>query len=68
MPKIAQNLAIINERIRRAAQQCGRNPDDIQLLGVSKTRSAQNIRDAHAVGLYLQNGGIASEFEGIHGV
>jgi pyridoxal phosphate enzyme (YggS family) len=51
MPRIAQNLAIINERIRQTAQQCGRNPGDIQLLGVSKTRSAQDIRDAHEAGL-----------------
>ena len=51
MSRIAHNLALIEERINQAAQECGRNPDEIQLLGVSKKCSAQDIRIAYEAGV-----------------
>lgn len=51
MSRIAHNLALVKERIQQAAQQCGRNPDEIQLLGVSKRFAADDIRVAFEAGI-----------------
>jgi pyridoxal phosphate enzyme (YggS family) len=47
---IVGNLAAIRERIAAAAAAAGRPPDDIRLLAVSKTFSADHVRAAHAAG------------------
>ena len=47
---IADNLATVQERIRRAAQAHGRNAADIKLIAVSKTKPAAAIAAAHAAG------------------
>ena len=52
---IAQNIAKLRERIRTAAQNCGRDPASITLLAVSKTRSAAAVRAAADCG--IDNGG-----------
>lgn len=36
MPDVARNIALVRERIGAAARACGRNPDEIALLAVSK--------------------------------
>lgn len=46
MTQIIQNLETIHEEIREAAESCGRNPGDIQLIGVSKKKSADLVRQA----------------------
>lgn len=51
MSRIAHNLALIQQRVRKAATACGRNSSDIQLLGVSKKCSAQDIREAYEAGV-----------------
>ncbi|WP_455375744.1 YggS family pyridoxal phosphate-dependent enzyme [Kaarinaea lacus] len=51
MSRIVHNLALIRERIHQAAQECGRNPDEIQLLGVTKKCAAQDIRIAYEAGV-----------------
>lgn len=51
MSRIAHNLALIQERIHKAAIASGRNPSEIQLLGVSKKCSAQDIREAYKAGI-----------------
>ena len=51
MSTIAENIANVRERIRRAAEAAGRPPEAITLLAVSKTRPASAIRDAWAAGL-----------------
>lgn len=51
MSRIAHNLAIIKQRIGDAAQQCGRNPDEIQILGVSKRFPDSDIRNAYEAGI-----------------
>ena len=48
---IAENLARVRERIERAAQRAGRRTDEITLIAVSKTFSAEAIRAAYDAGL-----------------
>lgn len=50
MPDIAQNLAAVRARITAAARSCGRDPGEVHLLAVSKTKPASAIRAAHACG------------------
>ena len=50
MSTIAENIAKVRARIREAAQAFERNPESIGLLAVSKTRPAQDLREAHATG------------------
>jgi len=45
-----ERLAKVQSRIRAAAQQAGRDPDDIMLLAVSKLQPADKIRELHAAG------------------
>jgi len=47
---IVGNLAAIRERIAAAAAAAGRPPDDIRLLAVSKTFSADHVRAAYTAG------------------
>lgn len=44
--QIKDNLEQIQERIRQAAADCGRNPDEITLIGVSKRKPADLIQAA----------------------
>lgn len=47
---IADNLAQVQARIAAAARACGRAPDDVELVAVTKTHPAERIRDALAAG------------------
>ena len=47
---IADNLAAVRTRIADTARACGRDPQEIQLLAVSKTHSAQAVREAAQAG------------------
>jgi pyridoxal phosphate enzyme (YggS family) len=48
---VAGNLARVRERIALAAERAGRSPDDVLLVGVSKSVDAERIRRALAAGL-----------------
>jgi pyridoxal phosphate enzyme (YggS family) len=50
MHDIATALAEVRTRIARAAGRAGRSPDDIRLVVVTKTRSAEEIAQAAAAG------------------
>ncbi|MBJ3814202.1 YggS family pyridoxal phosphate-dependent enzyme [Shimwellia pseudoproteus] len=50
MNHIADNLAQVHQRISAAAQRCGRAPEDVTLLAVSKTKPASDIEHAIAAG------------------
>jgi len=50
MTTIAAALQAVNARIAKAAQAAGRRTDEITLLAVSKTFSAQTIREAYMAG------------------
>lgn len=48
---IKENLAVVRENIRLAAQRAGRNPDEIRLVAVSKTYPAEDILKAYECGV-----------------
>ena len=51
MPDIVKNIEQVLMRIRRAAQEIGRDPTAIKMVAVTKTVDAQLIRKAVAGGL-----------------
>jgi pyridoxal phosphate enzyme (YggS family) len=51
MSTIAENISTLAERIRNAAQAAQRDPASVGLLAVSKTKPANDLREAHAAGL-----------------
>ncbi|OZI28056.1 YggS family pyridoxal phosphate-dependent enzyme [Bordetella genomosp. 1] len=48
---MARRLAAVQQRIREACARAGRAEDSVALLPVSKTFSADAVREAHALGL-----------------
>ncbi|WP_434638788.1 YggS family pyridoxal phosphate-dependent enzyme [Klebsiella sp. I138] len=50
MNDIAHNLAQVRDKISDAAARCGRDPEEITLLAVSKTKPASAIEEAIAEG------------------
>ena len=48
---IAENIAQVRERIARAAEECGRAPSEIKLVGASKMNGAAACREAIAAGI-----------------
>jgi pyridoxal phosphate enzyme (YggS family) len=59
---IVENVAHIRERMVLAAKRAGRTPEDIALMAVSKTQSAERIREAHEAGLRLFGENRVQEF------
>ncbi|MFP3999482.1 MAG: YggS family pyridoxal phosphate-dependent enzyme [Desulfobacterales bacterium] len=51
MNAIAENIRRVRERIISAALSCGRNPDDVKLVAVTKTVGPERIRSAIKAGL-----------------
>ena len=51
MPNIENNITLVTARVNQAAIAAGRSPDEILLLAVSKTRSAEDIRSAINAGI-----------------
>lgn len=47
---VADGLAQVRSRIERAANAAGRSPAEVKLIAVSKTKSADAIREAYAAG------------------
>ena len=50
MPKNENNIADVSKRIDQSAADCGRDPGEILLLAVSKTRPVEDIRQAIGAG------------------
>ena len=50
---IKSNIAEIRKSIESVCARCGRNPDDVRLVAVSKTKPAAMINDAAAAGQQL---------------
>jgi pyridoxal phosphate enzyme (YggS family) len=63
---IAENLATVNERMARAAARAGRNRDEVTLVAVSKTYSADHIREAFDAGVRHFGENRVQEWEGKH--
>ena len=49
--EVAGNLALVRERIERAARRSGRRAEEITLIAVSKTHSAAQIRELYVAGV-----------------
>ena len=45
------NLSEVRKRIEKAALRAGRNPDEIKLIAVSKTKPVEMIREIYAAGI-----------------
>jgi hypothetical protein len=61
---IAENIAELRERINDAARRAGRIPDEIALMGVTKTHPPERIREAYQAGLRLFGENRVQEFAG----
>ncbi len=61
---IAENIAAIRDRIASAARRAGRNPDEIALMAVCKTKPAEAIREAYQAGQRLFGENRVQEFAG----
>jgi uncharacterized pyridoxal phosphate-containing UPF0001 family protein len=51
MDDIRDNVARVTERVARAAERAGRRPEDVLLIGMSKTVDVERIRHAIAAGI-----------------
>jgi pyridoxal phosphate enzyme (YggS family) len=60
---LAQNLAVVRERIARAAERAHRDPEQITLLAVTKVFPAAAIREAYDLGLREFGENYVQEFE-----
>jgi PLP dependent protein len=61
---IAENIAEVQDRIAAAARRAAHNPDEIILMGVSKTFPIERIREAYAAGLRVFGENRVQEFAG----
>jgi PLP dependent protein len=59
---LTENVEIVRQRIRDVCSRCGRNPEDVLLLAVSKTFGADRIREAVGAGLFDFGENYAQEF------
>jgi hypothetical protein len=59
---VAQNIAVVRERIASAARGAGRNPENITLMAVSKTFSPELIGKAYESGLRVFGENKVQEF------
>jgi PLP dependent protein len=59
---IADNIAHVRQQIAAAARRTSRNPNEITLMGVSKTFPAESIREAYAAGLRVFGENKVQEF------
>lgn len=47
---VVDNALVVMEKIRAAASGCGRNPDEVNLVAVSKTKSPESIQALYDAG------------------
>jgi len=59
---IAERLAAVKQEIRAAALEAGRNPDEVRLVAVSKTRPAANVVAAFQAGQIIFGENYVQEF------
>jgi pyridoxal phosphate enzyme (YggS family) len=64
--EIRENLVRVRERIAAAASRSGRQPEEITLIGVSKTHPGESIRAAFAAGLRHFGENRVQEWEAKH--
>ena len=49
--EIAQNIKIVRDNIEKACSRCGRDPKEVTLIAVSKTKPVEDVRTAMAAGM-----------------
>jgi len=59
---IAANLAAIRDRIRTACQRCGRDPQQVRLVAVSKKKPSEDIEAAFLAGQHIFGESYVQEF------
>jgi PLP dependent protein len=64
MTELAERLAVVRQRIARAAEKAGRDASEIMLLAVTKVFPADMIQEAYALGLREFGENYVQEFEG----
>src|SRR5215469_13040399 len=62
MNSIADNVALVRERIAQAAARVGRSPDSVSLMAVSKTVEPERIRQAAEAGIRIFGENRVQEF------
>jgi pyridoxal phosphate enzyme (YggS family) len=61
---IPENVARVRERIAAAARRAGRNPEEVTVMGVSKTFAAERVREAYQAGVRVFGENRVQEFAG----
>jgi hypothetical protein len=61
---VAENIALVQQKIRTAAARAGRDPDEITLMAVGKTFPAERIREAYQAGMRHFGENRVQEFAG----
>ncbi|MGD8718779.1 MAG: YggS family pyridoxal phosphate-dependent enzyme [Candidatus Zixiibacteriota bacterium] len=64
MSSIADNVRAVRDRIAAAAERAGRDPEDVCLVAVSKTRTPEEVRAAVAAGVTVVGENRVQEAEG----
>ncbi len=62
LDEIRQNVLSVQERIREAAAECGRDPSEIRLMAVTKHNDAERVNAAVSAGACLLGENRAQEF------
>jgi pyridoxal phosphate enzyme (YggS family) len=60
---IAHHFALVRDQIESAARRAGRNPEEIELMAVTKTVPVERIRDAYNAGIRLFGENRVQEFD-----
>lgn len=63
-PTIRENLQLVRDKLEEAARRASRKPEEILLIGVSKTHPAEAIREAYDAGLREFGENRVQEWEG----
>ena len=64
---VVERLSQVQERIEKSARQAGRDPEEITLVAVSKTKPAADIRAAYEAGQRHFGENYVQDFEAKHG-
>ncbi|MGC9327035.1 MAG: YggS family pyridoxal phosphate-dependent enzyme [Candidatus Hinthialibacter sp.] len=51
MNTIADSIRFVQEKVIQTAESCGRSPQSVKIVAVSKTQPAQSVREAYQAGL-----------------
>jgi len=68
MSSVAERYEIVRRQVADAADACGRNPDDITIVAVTKTVGVEEIRAAMAAGIRDLGENRVQEFLGKYGL